>query len=150
MEAVQIDFFCRGTDRTPDTYFGVGEMWQRSSNHNHFAFDKMDREHYQSYWPGNFCEIPLEWNKVTLTFEYIPEHTHRNLFLNLIDDIKSVSVEIKGIAQTMIDALTETTSSCTAYKNEWEEVFRAVDEWEQNPYDMPLRHVSTVYNGFFI
>jgi hypothetical protein len=73
-----------------------------------------------------------------------------NLFLNFIDDIESVSVEIKGIAQTMIDALTETTSSCTAYKNEWEEVFRAVDEWEQNPYDMPLRHVSTVYNSFFI
>ena len=136
-----------GNDRLPDTYFGVGEMWQRSSNHNHFAFDKIDRDLYQSFWQGNFCEIPLEWNKVTLTFEYDTDYSGKNLFTNFIDEIEEVAVEIKGIAQTMIDNLTETHASCTAYKRDWEDVFRAVDDWEQNPYDISRSFFDIIHMG---
>ena len=136
-----------GNDRLPDTYFGVGEMWQRSSNHNHFAFDKIDRDLYQSFWQGNFCEIPLEWNKVTLTFEYDTDYSGKNLFTNFIDEIEEVAVEIKGIAQTMIDNLTETHASCTAYKRDWEDVIRAVDDWEQNPYDISRSFFDIIHMG---
>jgi len=136
-----------GPDRTEDSYFGVGEMWMRSGGQNHFAFDTIDTGLHLLMWQGHFCEIPKDWNKVTLNFEYPAEHTRRNLFLNFVKDIDDAALEIKVITERMLECLTETSTSCIAYKKEWEAVFAAVDEWDQNPYDLNRSFFDIIHMG---
>lgn len=136
-----------GPERDDSTFFGEGEMLNFTSKQNHFGFDTIDKEMYDTVWQGDFCGFPSDWNSTSQTFDHSDGSHESNLFLNFLMDISNVTKNVTFVCQKMINTLNGKTDACVRYKASWETILKEISAWEANPIDIDSSYFDILHNG---
>jgi len=136
-----------GNDRTDDTFFGEGELFNSTDQVNHFVFDCVDKDLHEQAWNIYLCDIPVDWDRATGTFVFRPEQTSRNVFKSFVDDINRCATHMVSLSTLVLGSLRHTHAACLAYRTDWQNFLALLQAWGLCPFNIKSSFFDIIHVG---